>query len=113
MLSRDADKIANTVDPDQIAPLWAVRFGSALFAQTCVSKKLEQIARGKYVYFFSSVRNYVVQTLTGDGLGNETDTMVYINLVGTLGDSGKRFLVHNMEENERKFQTGQVRLCFP
>ena len=54
------------------------------------------------------MRNYVVETLTGDGFESETDTMVYINLVGTLGDSGKRFLVHNMDENERKFQTGQV-----
>ena len=50
----------------------------------------------------------MVQTVTGDGFGNGTDTMVYINLIGTLGDSGKRFLVHNMEETERKFQTGQV-----
>ena len=53
------------------------------------------------------MRDYVVQTMTGEGFGNGTDTMVYINLVGTLGDSGKRFLVHNMEGTE-KFQTGEV-----
>ena len=57
---------------------------------------------------FASVRDYVVQILTGEGFGNGTDTMVYMNLVGTLGDSGKRFLVHNMEGTEEKFQTGQV-----
>ena len=57
---------------------------------------------------FASVRDYVVQILTGEGFGNGTDTMVYINLVGTLGDSGKRFLVHNIEGTEEKFQTGQV-----
>ena len=36
----DADRIANSVDPDQTAPLGAVWSGSALFAQTYLSKNL-------------------------------------------------------------------------
>ena len=32
--------IANSVDPDQTAPLGAVWSGSALFAKTCLSEKL-------------------------------------------------------------------------
>ena len=35
---KDAVEIANSVDPDQTAPL--VWYGSALFAQTCLSKNL-------------------------------------------------------------------------
>ena len=34
---KDADGIGNSVDPDQIAPLWS---GSALFAQIYLSKNL-------------------------------------------------------------------------
>ena len=37
---RDANGIANSEDPDQTAPLGAVWSGSALFAQTCLSKNL-------------------------------------------------------------------------
>ena len=44
MCPNDAEGIANSVDPDQTAPLGAVRgavlSGSALFAQTCLSKNL-------------------------------------------------------------------------
>ena len=39
MHPKDAEGIANSVDPDQTAPLGAVWSGSALFAQTCLSKK--------------------------------------------------------------------------
>ena len=39
MGQNDADGIANSVDPDQTA-LGAVWSGSALFAQTCLSKNL-------------------------------------------------------------------------
>ena len=35
-----AEGIANSVDPDQTAPLGAVWSGSALFAQTYLSKNL-------------------------------------------------------------------------
>ena len=34
----DADGKANSVDPDQTAPLGAVWSGSTLFAQTCLSE---------------------------------------------------------------------------
>ena len=37
MGTKDADRIANSVDPDQTAPLGS---GSALFAKTCPSENL-------------------------------------------------------------------------
>ena len=37
---KDAEEIANSVDPDQTAPLGAVWSGSALFAQICLSENL-------------------------------------------------------------------------
>ena len=40
MHPKDADGIANSVDPDQTAPLGAVWSGSTLFAQTCLSENL-------------------------------------------------------------------------
>ena len=40
MFLKDADGIANSVDPDQIAPLGAVWSGSALFAQAYLSENL-------------------------------------------------------------------------
>ena len=36
----DGDGLANSVDPDQTAPLGAVWSGSALFAQACLSENL-------------------------------------------------------------------------
>ena len=40
MSPNNADRIANSVDPDQTAPLGAVWSGSALFAQACVSENI-------------------------------------------------------------------------
>ena len=44
MSPKDADRMANSVDPDQTAecsaPLGSVRSGSALFAHTCLSENL-------------------------------------------------------------------------
>ena len=40
MSPNDADGMANSVDPDQTAPLGAVWFGSALFAQAYPSENL-------------------------------------------------------------------------
>ena len=40
MHPKDAAGIANSVDPDQTAPLGAVWSGSALFAQTYLSENL-------------------------------------------------------------------------
>ena len=39
MSPNDVDGMANSVDPDQAAPLGAVWSGSALFAQTCLSER--------------------------------------------------------------------------
>ena len=43
MCPKGADGMANSVDPDQTAPLGAVWSGSALFAQTYLSKNLESL----------------------------------------------------------------------
>ena len=43
MSPNDADGMANSVDPDQTAPLGAVRSGSALFAQAYQSENLRSI----------------------------------------------------------------------
>ena len=40
MCPNDADGMANSVDPDQTAPLGAVWSGSALFAQAYLSENL-------------------------------------------------------------------------
>ena len=40
MSPNDADGMANSVDPDQTAPLGTVWSGSALFAQAYLSKNL-------------------------------------------------------------------------
>ena len=40
MCPKSADQMANSVDPDQTAPLGAVWSGSTLFAQTCLSENL-------------------------------------------------------------------------
>ena len=43
MSTNDADGIANSVDPEQTAPLGAVWSGSALFAQAYLSQKIRII----------------------------------------------------------------------
>ena len=48
MSPNDADGMANSVDPDQTAPLRATWSGSALFAQAYLSKNL-----GSLWYIFS------------------------------------------------------------
>ena len=40
MHPKDTDGMANSVDPDQTAPLEALWSGSTLFAQTCLSENL-------------------------------------------------------------------------
>ena len=40
MHPKDAEEIANSIDPDQTAPLGAVWSGSALFVQTYLSENL-------------------------------------------------------------------------
>ncbi|XP_077798945.1 oxygen-regulated protein 1 isoform X2 [Macaca mulatta] len=50
---------------------------------------------------------YEIRIYTGTMLGAETESNVFINLIGTRGDSGKRRL-HQSKNNEIKFQRGQV-----
>ena len=49
MSPNDADRMANSVDPDQTAPLGAVWSGSALFAQAYLSEDLGSL---RYEFFF-------------------------------------------------------------
>ena len=53
MSPNDADGMANSVDPDQTAPLGAVWSGSALFAQTCLSENLGKL---RYILEISVVK---------------------------------------------------------
>ena len=55
MLLKDAEGIANSVDPDQTAPLEAVWFGSALFAQAYLSENL-----GSLRYFFFYIEKFQI-----------------------------------------------------
>ncbi|XP_030300550.1 lipoxygenase homology domain-containing protein 1 [Calypte anna] len=50
---------------------------------------------------------YEVHVYTGAKPGAETDANVYINLIGTRGDAGKRKL-HRSKNNHVKFQQGQM-----
>ncbi|XP_014737101.1 PREDICTED: lipoxygenase homology domain-containing protein 1-like isoform X3 [Sturnus vulgaris] len=50
---------------------------------------------------------YEVHVYTGSKLGAETDSNVYINLIGTRGDAGKRKL-HRSKNNNVKFRHGQM-----
>ena len=52
MIPNDADGMANSVDPDQTAPLGAVWSGSALFAQVYLSENLGSL---RYKYKDSSI----------------------------------------------------------
>ena len=59
------------------------------------------------------MRSYVVQTHTSTEPDSGTDAMVHIALFGTVGDSGRRYLVNSLEDGP-KFQAGKVRevVCF-
>ncbi|XP_017686265.1 PREDICTED: lipoxygenase homology domain-containing protein 1 [Lepidothrix coronata] len=50
---------------------------------------------------------YEVHVYTGAELGAETNSNVYINLIGIRGDAGKRKL-HRSKNNNVKFQRGQM-----
>ncbi|XP_052559122.1 lipoxygenase homology domain-containing protein 1-like isoform X2 [Tympanuchus pallidicinctus] len=54
---------------------------------------------------------YEIRVHTGAKLGAETDFNVYINLIGTRGDAGKRKL-HRSKNNKVKFQHGQMDIFF-
>ena len=52
-IPNDADRMANSVDPDQTAPLVAVWSGSALFAQAYLSENLGSL---RYLFHFVMTR---------------------------------------------------------
>uniref|UniRef100_A0A8C3KBT5 Oxygen-regulated protein 1 n=1 Tax=Calidris pygmaea TaxID=425635 RepID=A0A8C3KBT5_9CHAR len=54
---------------------------------------------------------YEVHIYTGAKPGAETDANVYINLIGTRGDAGKRKL-HRSKNNNIKFQHGQMDIFY-
>ena len=53
MSPNDADGMANSVDPDQTAPLGAVWSGSALFAQACLSENLGSLRYLNSTFFIN------------------------------------------------------------
>ena len=54
MSPNDADGMANSVDPDQTAPLGAVWSGSALFAQADLSENLGSLRYVKHSFFLQT-----------------------------------------------------------
>ena len=60
MSPNDAGRMANSVDPDQTAPLGAVWSGSALFAQAYLSENLGSLQY--FVLFISFNRRYINRT---------------------------------------------------
>ena len=52
MHPKDAEGIANSVDPDQPAPLGAVWSRSELFAQTCLSENLGTLRYSEQILSF-------------------------------------------------------------
>ena len=56
MHPKDAAGIANSVDPDQTAPLGGVWSGSALFAQTCLS---ENFGKLRYIDKTYQLENWI------------------------------------------------------
>lgn len=58
-------------------------------------------------FFYISVVVYEIYMHTGRKPGAETESNVFINLIGTRGDSGNRRL-HRSKNNDVKFRCGQV-----
>ena len=58
---------------------------------------------------------YLVKTITEPDDSAGTSANVYVNLIGSLGDSGKRCLMHSLDDSP-KFVTGavskQMDICF-
>ena len=59
MSPNDADGMANSVDPDQTAPLGAVWSGSALFAQAYLSENLGSL---RYSLFHAIIKIENIRT---------------------------------------------------
>ena len=54
----NADGMANSVDPDQTAPLGAVWSGSALFAQAYLSENLGTLRYNEQIVFSENIPHY-------------------------------------------------------
>ena len=74
MRPKDAEGIANSVDPDRTAPLGAVWSGSALFAQTYLSENLGSLLYSVYKKFLQlsgayltsvTYRQFLISWMTG------------------------------------------------
>ena len=64
MSPNDADGMANSVDPDQTAPLGAVWSGSALFAQAYLSENLGSLRYmvcGIWLYQFLIITYFLLK----------------------------------------------------
>ena len=70
MSPNDADRMANSVDPDQTAPLGAVWSGSALFAQACLSENLGSL---RYIH-----NKHILKSPSNDSLNME-DAYTFYN----------------------------------
>ena len=63
MFLEDADGIANSVDPDQTAPLGAVWSGSALFAQAYLSENLGSLSKTKHLGEMGGTKEFSTGTI--------------------------------------------------
>ena len=79
---KDADRNANSVDPDQTAPLGAVWSGSALFAQAYLSKNLgslRQTSRFCHVSVCKNEMKSTFQSYCPSPCGNSTPLISLTN----------------------------------
>lgn len=53
------------------------------------------------------MQKYLVKTVTETEKDAGTNANVYINIIGSEGDCGKRFLRHNID-GSKKFDSGKV-----
>ena len=79
MPPKDAEGIANSVDPDQTAPPGAVWAGSALFAQSYLSENLGKLRYNTFDHlslFSSSSRKILIQGKCVNEYENHTDQKI-------------------------------------
>ena len=83
MRPNDADGMANSVDPDQTAPLGAVRSGSALFAQAYLSENLGSLryqgSYGHHSNHLGSICSFLV-VLNKHREAKRNATLVFFNV---------------------------------
>ena len=77
MRPKDADGMANSVDPDSTAPIWAVWSGSTMFAQAYMYKNLGPL---RYISI-SLQRLYLRQPLRAVKNQREATSMKFSNFV--------------------------------